>query len=324
MNLKEGVQVYIEKKRSAGAAYVGGIPCLSSLSRYAGDVPLSSISVQQVAAFLDGPRTSDLTWQHKYNLLANFFLFWLARNEIRTLPMPARRPPVGSTFVPYIYSRPEIRRLLTTVRSSQKRSACTIDALTLRALLLFLYGTGAMVGEAARLLRDDVDFDRRTVVIRSNRFSRSREIPICPDLLEVLRRYDLRSHHKDLMRAPEFFRSKNGNAIAEQSIQKTFQRLRGLAGITRDDGACYQPRLHDLRHTFAVHRLTAWIRHGADLSRMIPALSAYIGQVGLGSTNRYLSLTPERFRAQLDKLSPRRGKKRWRDNPALMNFLAEL
>jgi hypothetical protein len=57
---------------------------------------------------------------------------------------------------------------------------------------------------------------------------------------------------------------------------------------------------------------------------MIPALSAYIGQVGLGSTHRYLSLTPERFRTQLDKLSPRRGKKQWRNNPALMNFLTEL
>ena len=57
---------------------------------------------------------------------------------------------------------------------------------------------------------------------------------------------------------------------------------------------------------------------------MLPALSAYIGQVGLGSTDRYLSLTPERFRTQLDKLSPRRSKKRWRDNPALIKFLTEL
>lgn len=324
MNLKEGVQVYVEKKRSAGAAYADGIPSLSSLSRYAGDVPLSSITAQQIAAFLDGPRTSDPTWQHKYNLLTNFFLFWLARNEIPTLPMPPRRPPVASTFVPYIYSRAEIRRLLATIRRSQRRNACKIDARTLRALLLFLYGTGAMVAEAARLLRDDVDFKRRMIMIRTNRFNRSREIPICADLLEVLRKYQVMSDRKDQMRAPEFFHSKNGDAITEQSIQKTFQRLRGLAGINRDDGACYQPRLHDLRHTFAVHRLTAWIKHGADLSRMIPALSAYIGQVGLSSTNRYLSLTPERFRVQLDKLSPRRGKKRWRDNPALMNFLAEL
>jgi hypothetical protein len=69
-----------------------------------------------------------------------------------------------------------------------------------------------------------------------------------------------------------------------------------MAGIARDDGARYQPPLHD-RHTFAVHRLTGWIKRGADLKRIIPALSAYIGQVGRSSTDRYLALTPERFQS---------------------------
>jgi hypothetical protein len=66
------------------------------------------------------------------------------------------------------------------------------------------------------------------------------------------------------------------------------------------------------------------VKHGADLSRMIPALSAYMGQHDLGLAERYLRLTPERFRRQLDKLSPRRGKTRWRDNTALMEFLDSL
>jgi hypothetical protein len=94
-------------------------------------------------------------------------------------------------------------------------------------------------------------------------------------------------------------------------------------GIRRDDGAVYQPRMHDLRYTFAVHRIAAWFEQGADLNHML--LAAYIGQAGLGSTERYLSLTPERFRTQLIKLSPLRPrKKRWRDDATLMKFLAEL
>ncbi len=97
-----------------------------------------------------------------------------------------------------------------------------------------------------------------------------------------------------------------------------------MSGVGGHHGATRQPRMRDFRHTFAVHRLSAWIKHGADLNRMIPALSAYMGQVGLGSTYHYLNVTPERFRQQLDKLSPRRGKRHWRDNPALMRFLAEL
>jgi integrase/recombinase XerD len=121
-----------------------------------------------------------------------------------------------------------------------------------------------------------------------------------------------------------FFANKDGTAIKARILGASFERLRKVSGIARHDGACYQPRLHDLRHTFAVHRLTAWFKQGADLNRMLPALSAYLGQVGLGSAERYLSMTPERFRKQLVKLSPQRRKRRWRDNPALMKFLAEL
>jgi integrase/recombinase XerD len=85
-----------------------------------------------------------------------------------------------------------------------------------------------------------------------------------------------------------------------------------------------QPRVDDLRYTFAVHRITAWIENGADLNRMLPALAAYMGQVGLGSTGRYLFMTPERFRKNLDQLSPMHGKGRWRDDRELMQFLSNL
>jgi len=144
-------------------------------------------------------------------VLRHFFLFWVARNAMHALPMPSPRPPVATTFVPYIYSRTEIRLLLSSVRSSQEKSGCKIDARTLRTLLLFLYGTGALVGEARRLLREDVDFKRRTIILRSNRFNRSREIPIGPDLYEVLRRYRFTNHRKDKMRAPNFFLTKKGD-----------------------------------------------------------------------------------------------------------------
>ena len=100
--------------------------------------------------------------------------------------------------------------------------------------------------------------------------------------------------------------------------------MRKRAGVARHDDARYEPRIHDLRHTFAVHRLTGWFKHGADLNRMIPALSAYMGQHDLGAAERYLRLTPERFRTQLNKLSPKRRRKKWRDDGALMKFLDDL
>jgi site-specific recombinase XerD len=324
MKLQDGVRIFADGKRAGGAVYAKGFQCLSSFCRYVGNLELSTIRERHVASFLDSSHTSTVSWLKKYNVLRDFFIFWMARNAVDRLPMPPARPMVASTFVPYIYSRTQIRLLLASIRASQKLEACQIDAPTLRAFLLFLYGTGALLSEACGLLREDVNFKRGLIAIRSNRFNRSREIPIGPDLYRVLRRYRATNHQTGEMRAAQFFLNKEGNPLSQVTLVKTFQRLRRIAGVARHDGAIYQPRLHDFRHTFAVHRLSAWIKHGADLNRMIPALSAYIGQVGLGSTYRYLNLTPERFRTQLDKLSPRRSNRRWRDNPALMKFLAEL
>jgi site-specific recombinase XerD len=276
-----------------------------------------------VTAFLAGPRTSTVTWRQKYNLLKNFFEFWAARGGLQALPMPPIRPSCPQTFVPYIYSRTELGLLLRATRSSQKRAACMIEARTLRALLLFLYGTGALTGEALKLLREKVDLKNSLVIMPSGRFNRVRCIPIGPDLHEVMRRY-LQSTARKKIQSSNFFVTRDGKALNVNTLSKSFQRLRRVAGIARHDGARYQPRMHDLRHTFAVHRLTAWFKQGADLNRMLPALAAYMGQVGLGSTERYLSMTPERFRKQLLKLSPQRRKRRWRDNAALMKLLAEL
>src|SRR5580658_2139305 len=105
MRLLDGVQTYVDGKRIGGANYAKGIQSLSAFCRHAGNVELSSVSERQVASFLEGPRTSAITWRSKYSLLKSFFLFWVARNAISAVPMPPQRPPVLTTFVPYIYSR---------------------------------------------------------------------------------------------------------------------------------------------------------------------------------------------------------------------------
>jgi integrase/recombinase XerD len=324
MKLLEGIQVYIEAKLSEGAFWAKGVQNLRSFHRQVGDLPLERIRVNHVVAFLHGPLTSPVTWYKKYLVLRQFFHLWWARNEISGLPLPPpRRSPV-QTFVPYVYSHTELRRLLAAAGSTQQGFNCVIDARTFRTLLLFLYGTGAMVGEAVKLARCDVDFRRKRITIGSNRLNRSREIPFDPDLHSILLRYHRTHHRQGAISDPQFFLTKDGSQIKADTVNQTFQRVRKHAGVVRYDGARYQPRMHDLGHTFAVHRLTAWFKHGADLSRMIPALSAYMGQQDLGSAERYLALNPERFRVQLDKLSPIRGKRRWRDDGALMRFLDSL
>ena len=77
------------------------------------------------------------------------------------------------------------------------------------------------------------------------------------------------------------------------TLQATFKRLRDHTGIHRTDGGRYQPRLHDLRHSFAVHRLISWYQQGANVQQLLPNLSVYLGHVNVASTQVYLTMTPE-------------------------------
>jgi integrase/recombinase XerD len=89
------------------------------------------------------------------------------------------------------------------------------------------------------------------------------------------------------------FQTKRCYPIRLQVVDKSFSRLRRIAGIARHDKSSYQPRLHDLRHSFAAHRVTAWYRQNKDVQRLLPALSTYLGHVDLSATQRYLTMTPE-------------------------------
>jgi integrase len=288
-----------------------------------GDVSLENITARDILTFLDGSNASPGTWMVKYRLLRAFFDFWLARGAISTLPMPVKRKANQHPFIPYIYTQSEIRSLLKAVGGCQKDVRCAVDPHTVRAILIFIYATGALLGEVLRLLVEDIDLKKGVITIRRDRYDRSRIIPIVPDLIKVLKGYSSstpRHHTTDR----HFFISKEGKAVNEGTLVNTFKKLRLRSGIYRSNGSRYQPRMYDLRHTFAVHRITAWIKHGADLNRMLRALSIYMGLTGLRTTEKYLFHTPERFRAQLIQLSPQRRKKRWSDDPDLMTFLSQL
>lgn len=332
MTLFGAIQTYIDMRRAHGVLFDRGSEILRSLSRKVGDIPIEAIRPTQILEFLNGRRTSTDTWRRNFSLLRAFFEHWSLRGVLDQSPMPPTRPPAARNllpYVPYVYTLNEVRLLLRTTSSWRTSSwqalkISRMDSRTFHILLLTLYATGMRTGEARSLLRKDVDVNRGMITIRGGRYTRSRTIPIGADLQAKLRR-----HKRGVCIAPGeslcFFAGKDGKPLNKVSLNVAFRNLRRLARIERHDGAIYQPRMHDLRATFAVHRLTSWLRQGADLNRLLPALAAYMGQCGLGSTERYLKLTPERFRNQLVRLSPQSAKKkRWRDDPALMKFLDNL
>jgi integrase/recombinase XerD len=322
MKLLEGVERYVSWKRGIGYRFERGETNLLAFSRVTGDTELAEVTPDHILRFLNRTPVSTITWRLKYWILQRFFEHWSNLGEMPELVMPLSKPFVKQTFVPHVFTKTELRSLIKATGNNE-RAIAKIDGPTLHAVIMFLYGTGVAVGEATRILRSDVDLQNGFIIIRSPRVHRSRSIPIGRDLLDVLCRYVA---WRSQIEGPSqhLFVTKRGRQICIEMIAKNFKKLRLIAGIKRWDGSRYQPRVSDLRFTFAVHRITKWIEDGVDLNLMLPALAAYMGQVGLGSTERYLFMTPERFRGDLDKLSPMRGKGQWLSDPGLMRFLESL
>jgi site-specific recombinase XerD len=118
-----------------------------------------------------------------------------------------------------------------------------------------------------------------------------------PDLTGALTDYAVQ-RSTDYPGGPQapFFVSRTGTFLTRRTAENTFTRLRTRAGVKRDDGSRFQPRLHDLRHAFAVHRLVSWYQQGADVKRLLPQLATYLGHLHIAATQRYLTMTPELLR----------------------------
>lgn len=301
MKLSKAIRRYVEWKRFCGRSFVTGEQVLTDFLVFVGDLDVSELTKGHTSRYLRRRRMRVATWQGKYAVLDQFFRHWAHRGEVRALPLPRPRRVPQIVALPHIYSRAQIRKLLDTIELTQRWVNCIIDVKTFRAFLLFLYGTGAYVGEALRLRTSDVDLEGGIVTVRRVAGALERTLPISGHVRKVLREY--KNAMPESYRASQtFFVDRLGRSLNPTTVGKTFERLRRKAGIFRIDGFRTQPRLHDFRHTFAVHSLTSWLNQGKDLRRMLPALSAYLGLTKLTSTERYLRMMPERFRPQLAAL----------------------
>jgi integrase/recombinase XerD len=292
MKLSQAIEVYVRRRQCAGWRFDGQARQLRSFLRHHGDAELRRITAIRVAEFLDGSGVRPSTWNQKRGTLKVFFEYWAVCGQVKTSPVPPNALKCAQDFVPYIFSQPDLRRLVKAVPTCERRSSCVMSAATFRCLLLFLYGTGMRVGEALRLRLIDVNLELSMVTIRGTKFYKSRLVPLGRDVRELVQQYvELPARQNQHYRP--LFQTKSAGPIRLRVVDKNFARLRRLAGIERHDRSSFQPRVHDLRHSFAVHRVTEWYRQNADVQRLLPALSTYLGHVDLKSTQRYLTMTPE-------------------------------
>lgn len=150
---------------------------------------------------------------------------------------------------------------------------------------------GLRISEALKLESGDVDLHAAVLCVRQSKFFKTRLVPIGPKWAQVLESY---SQQRPVCRGHRyFFCADKGTPVSRSTIERVFGKLRLAADVKRTDGGRLQPRLHDLRHTAAVHRLVAWYRQGTDVQFLLVQLSAYLGHVDIAATQKYLTLTPD-------------------------------
>jgi integrase/recombinase XerD len=294
VNLQLLIEQYITYRQTLGERFQTNAANLRAFARAVGiDADVAEVRAEQVNVFLAGKGPLTHTWYVRHNALVGFYRYATSRAYVATAPLPVVLPKRPAAFVPYIYSHEELRRLVDVARTNQERRSC-IEPDTLGTIVLLLYGTGLRVGEAVRLDRQDVDLGNSLLTVRQSKFYKSRLVPFNSQLQTILTRYS-EQHPATICRSGQpgaFFTTHAGGRVNPQTLRVRFRRICQKAGIYRD-GASYQPRLHDLRHTFAVDRLTSWYRQGACVQKLLPVLSVYLGHAHLGATAVYLSMTPD-------------------------------
>lgn len=199
--------------------------------------------------------------------------------------VPRRRPQ------PHIYSHAEIATLLDHARRLTPRGG--LRPATYVTLFSLLVSTGLRLSEACRLQRGDVDLDAGMLTVRETKFCKSRLVPLHPTATRALGRYATeRDTRPEVVVSSVFFHTDRSPVLLTDTVGRTFRRLRDRLGWT-GQGRARRPRVHDLRHTFAVRRLLAWTAAGVDVESRILALSTYLGHAKPSETYWYLTATPE-------------------------------
>ena len=209
----------------------------------------------------------------------------------------------GPRYLPHIFSEDEIHALLDATSSLRVSG---LQQLSVRTLILLLYCTGLRPGEAVRLRMRDVDLEEGVLFVEFSK-GRSRYVPFGQDLAAEMQRYLLlRSEYADDEPESAFFVRRKGDPMTPRAASDNICRLLRRLDLKPLKGRV-GPRPYDLRHAFAVHRLTRWYREGVDIAAHLPWLSAYMGHCDLTGTEHYLRATPEllelagdRFEARFD------------------------
>ena len=304
--LRDAVDEYIALRRSLGFKLHGMAADLqdfvSFLEQHDAPVITAALAVAWAMQPVDH-QPSD--WAQRLGCVRVFARHWSATDPRTEIPAAGLLPFRPQRARPYLYTDTEIRHLLTATKTLPSRNG--LRPCTYHCLFGLLVVSGMRISEAIALERHDVDLHDGLLTIRKTKFNKTRLIPLHASTRDVCRAY---ARQRDRVvphpAASAFLLTDRGCRLEIGTVHRTFyavSRQIGLRGPADHTG----PRIHDLRHRFAVTTLIQWYRAQEDIERRLPVLSTFLGHAHVADTYWYLSMHPELMRLATSRLEQRWG-----------------
>lgn len=292
--LADTIEKFIAEKRGIGLQYNGVSTYLQSFDRFSSSFHLeeSVLSREVVEAWLkQNPSQSQQTLRMKAIIIRQLGLYMKRMNM--SSYVISEIPKRNHLFTPYIFSDNEIEKIIEQADTVKPLSKKTSKHLVIPVFIRLLYFCGLRFSEVQQLRLENVDLDNGILIIYGSKFDKDRLVPMSPEITNICRAYSEKVHAHSSGDA--IYLPNTHNTIYEKRcFYSVYRDLLWKAGISHG-GRGNGPRLHDLRHTFAVHCLRKWVEEDADITALLPYLSSYLGHKGLQETAYYLRLTADMF-----------------------------
>lgn len=282
---------YLSLRRALGYRLTRPEKLLGQFLKHLHDAGLEHVTVDSALDWAQLPVSRDgSNWPaYRLSVVRGFATYLHGLDPAHEVLVTDLLPTRSQRSVPYLYSQSQITALIAATRSLR----APLRQATFATLIGLLAVTGMRIGEAIALDRSDVDLDGGLLLIRHGKFDKARELALHPSTVTALTEYQrLRNHEAPATGASAFFVSLAGTRLIYCNVHHAFHRMVAIAGIAPKSAQC-RPRIHDLRHTFAVETMMQAYAAGEDGQKQLTLLSTWLGHVHPGSTYWYLSASPE-------------------------------
>ena len=297
--LREQVVDYLRLRRSLGYKLIEHERFLNQFLDHLEQTQATTITAENALAWARLPVDTNPRWHGvRLSAVRGFAVWAQAFDPDIQVPPTGLLPMRTSRATPYLYSEDQIRALMNAAASLVP----ALKAATFQILIGLLAVTGMRAGEAVRTNVTDLNLDAETLTVRGTKFGKSRLLPLHPSVVYELREYLALRAAGALPETTTLLLSVAGNRLTYDNAHKVFKKLTAQAGIKPRSPAC-RPRMHDLRHSFAVNTLLDAYRTGGDVGERLPLLSTYLGHTEPANTYWYLHAAPELLALAADRLN---------------------